>query len=66
MGDEENPGITMLAVNDVFQYIKKHPNIDFHVQASYMEIYNEEIKVRCLVGFASNVEKRTYNMRCHT
>jgi putative methionine-R-sulfoxide reductase with GAF domain len=44
MGDEENPGITILAVNDVFDYIKRHPQIDFHVQASYMEIYNEEIK----------------------
>ena len=56
MGDEENPGITILAVNDVFDYIKKHPQIDFHVQASYMEIYNEEIK-DLLAPAAANAKK---------
>ncbi|KAG8736522.1 Kinesin-like protein kip2 [Ceratobasidium sp. 414] len=42
-GSEEQPGIIPRAMRDVFGYIKKHPDREFLLRASYMEIYNEQI-----------------------
>ena len=48
MGSPEDPGITPLAIQDVFQTIEEYqttkPNTKFLVRVSYIEIYNEEIK----------------------
>ncbi|KAG9119829.1 Kinesin-like protein kip2 [Ceratobasidium sp. 392] len=42
-GSEEEPGIIPRAMRDVFGYIKKHPDREFLLRASYLEIYNEQI-----------------------
>jgi centromeric protein E len=31
-------------VSDIFEYIRAHPNQEFLLRASYMEIYNESLK----------------------
>ena len=45
MGNDSEPGITMHAVSEVFQKINETENTEFLVRISYLEIYNEEIKV---------------------
>ncbi|KAF8754475.1 Kinesin protein [Rhizoctonia solani] len=42
-GSEDQPGIIPRAMRDVFGYIKKHPDREFLLRASYLEIYNEQI-----------------------
>ncbi|KAG8689833.1 Kinesin-like protein kip2 [Ceratobasidium sp. 423] len=42
-GSEAQPGIIPRAMRDVFGYIKKHPDREFLLRASYLEIYNEQI-----------------------
>ena len=32
-----------LCINDVFDYVDKHPKNEIIVKVSYMEVYNEEI-----------------------
>lgn len=43
-GTASNPGIIPQAVKDVFAYIRSHPSKDFLLRASFIEIYNEQIK----------------------
>jgi centromeric protein E len=38
------PGIIPQAVTDIFSYIRETPHREFLLRASYLEIYNEEIK----------------------
>ena len=42
--DGDHPGVTILAIRDIFEYIKKNPSVEWHVTCCYMEIYNEIIK----------------------
>ncbi|KAB5588892.1 hypothetical protein CTheo_7668 [Ceratobasidium theobromae] len=42
-GSDDQPGIIPRAMRDVFGYIKKHPDREFLLRASYLEIYNEQI-----------------------
>ncbi|CUA73207.1 Kinesin-like protein NACK2 [Rhizoctonia solani] len=42
-GSEDQPGIIPRAMREVFGYIKKHPDREFLLRASYLEIYNEQI-----------------------
>ncbi|CAE6524083.1 unnamed protein product [Rhizoctonia solani] len=42
-GSEDQPGIIPRSMRDVFGYIKKHPDREFLLRASYLEIYNEQI-----------------------
>ena len=44
MGTDDDPGITIRAVQDVFSLISAIPKTEFLVRISYIEIYNEEIK----------------------
>lgn len=44
MGSETEPGLTVLAVQDIFQSIEKMEGYEFLIRASYIEIYNEEIE----------------------
>lgn len=39
-----HPGIIPQAVTDIFSYIRETPHREFLLRASYLEIYNEEIK----------------------
>ncbi|KAM9704231.1 centromere-associated protein E isoform 7-T7 [Menidia menidia] len=43
MGTKKIPGVMPLAVEDVFQTIKKLPEKEFLLRVSYMEIYNETV-----------------------
>lgn len=46
MGDGQkgdHPGVTILAIRDIFEYVKNHPAIEWHITCCYMEIYNESI-----------------------
>lgn len=36
-------GVIYRAVKEIFKYIPQHPEGMFHVRASYVEIYNENI-----------------------
>jgi hypothetical protein len=43
-GNEEDPGMMILCIRDIFDYIDSHANkCKFALRASYMEVYNEEI-----------------------
>ncbi|GAA6008412.1 hypothetical protein JCM10207_000117 [Rhodosporidiobolus poonsookiae] len=43
-GDNSNPGIIPQAVSEIFSYIRDHPEKEFLLRASYLEIYNETLK----------------------
>ncbi|SCZ97980.1 BZ3500_MvSof-1268-A1-R1_Chr3-3g06498 [Microbotryum saponariae] len=43
-GNAANPGIIPQAVSDIFAYIRDHPDQEFLLRASYLEIYNETLK----------------------
>jgi centromeric protein E len=42
-GDDNEPGIIPRAMRDVFAYIRRTPQREFLLRASYLEIYNEQI-----------------------
>ncbi|KAI8854770.1 CENPE type kinesin-like protein [Chytridium lagenaria] len=42
-GTKEEPGITILAINDLFRHILNCPDREFLLRVSYLEIYNEVI-----------------------
>jgi centromeric protein E len=42
-GNEADPGMMILCIRDIFDYIASHPNRKFELRVSYMEVYNEEI-----------------------
>ncbi|KAI5477372.1 centromeric protein E [Pseudohyphozyma bogoriensis] len=43
-GTPANPGIIPQAVTEIFSYIRDHPEKEFLLRASYLEIYNESLK----------------------
>uniref|UniRef100_A0A1A9W0R9 Kinesin motor domain-containing protein n=1 Tax=Glossina brevipalpis TaxID=37001 RepID=A0A1A9W0R9_9MUSC len=43
MGDEENPGVMVLAAKEIFNEIKQHSDRQFLLRVGYIEIYNEKI-----------------------
>eukprot|EP00949_MAST-11_sp_MAST-11-sp1_P005071 g5071.t1 len=43
LGDEEEPGVTPLAIHDLFHLIDKSHSRSFLVRCSYMEVYNEQV-----------------------
>ncbi|ORY76276.1 P-loop containing nucleoside triphosphate hydrolase protein [Leucosporidium creatinivorum] len=43
-GNPANPGIIPQAVTEIFTYIREHPEQEFLLRASYLEIYNETLK----------------------
>ncbi|XP_078482465.1 uncharacterized protein LOC100184032 [Ciona intestinalis] len=44
LGNTNSPGIIPLAVQDIFNMIQKTPEREFLLRASYLEIYNENLK----------------------
>lgn len=42
-GTAHSPGIMPLAITDIFSYIREHPDREFLLRVSYLEIYNEKI-----------------------
>ncbi|KAM0789736.1 hypothetical protein ACM66B_006591 [Microbotryomycetes sp. NB124-2] len=43
-GNVGNPGIIPQSVTEIFAYIREHPEQEFLLRASYLEIYNETLK----------------------
>ncbi|XP_030240036.1 kinesin-like protein KIN-7I [Drosophila navojoa] len=43
MGDEQNPGVMVLAAKEIFKQIARHSDRDFLLRVGYIEIYNEKI-----------------------
>jgi centromeric protein E len=44
MGVDTDPGITPRAIEEVFRCIEEHPNAEYLVRVSYIEIYQEQLK----------------------
>ena len=44
MGDEESPGLMILAVDELFSILAEEETTNYLIRVSYLEIYNEEIK----------------------
>ncbi|KAI8452177.1 kinesin motor domain-containing protein [Phakopsora pachyrhizi] len=42
-GNRQQPGILPLSVQDIFSFIRSHPEREFLLRVSYLEIYNEQI-----------------------
>jgi centromeric protein E len=42
-GNDDDPGMMILCIRDIFDHIESHPNTKFSLKVSYMEVYNEEI-----------------------
>jgi len=59
LGTGDQPGILNLAAQDIFAHINAHPNRDFILRASFVEIYNEVIRdLFCETGSDSSVAIR--------
>jgi centromeric protein E len=43
MGTEDQPGVIPLAIQEIFEYIEDHDELEFIVRVSYLEIYKEGI-----------------------
>lgn len=44
LGSGGDPGVLNMAADDIFEHIANHPNRDFILRASFVEIYNENIR----------------------
>jgi centromeric protein E len=42
-GCESDPGMMVLCIRDIFDWIAKHPDIQYTLHVAYLEVYNEEI-----------------------
>ena len=57
LGNEENPGIMSLTLNELFNKIKSYPEREYTVKLWYLEIYNENIR-DLLINNSDNLELR--------
>ena len=44
LGDRGEKGILDLAAEEIFTYVSNHPERDFLIRVSFVEIYNEEVR----------------------
>lgn len=49
-GSDDDPGMMILCIRDIFDYIESHKNSKYKLRVSYMEVYNEEINDLLGVG----------------
>jgi len=42
-GCESDPGMMILCIRDIMNWVKDHPQIKYTLKVSYLEVYNEEI-----------------------
>jgi centromeric protein E len=42
-GCESDPGMMVLCIRDILDWIAKHPDIQYTMRVAYLEVYNEEI-----------------------
>ena len=57
LGNEKEPGIMPLTLNELFNKIKSYPEREYTVKLWYLEIYNENI-IDLLVNNSDNLELR--------
>ncbi len=54
-GNDDDPGMMMQCIDDIFEFIEVHPEKEYKLKVSYMEVYNEEIND--LLGDGSPLSK---------
>lgn len=42
-GSESEPGMMVLCIRDILEWIRSHPDIQYKIRVAYLEVYNEEI-----------------------
>lgn len=42
-GCESDPGMMVLCIRDILEWVKSHPKIQYILRVAYLEVYNEEI-----------------------
>lgn len=42
-GSESEPGMMVLCVRDILEWVRSHPDIQYKIRVAYLEVYNEEI-----------------------
>ena len=52
-GNDADPGMMILCIRDIFDYIDSHKSTRFKLRVSYMEVYNEEINDLLREGLVS-------------
>ncbi|KAG7385453.1 hypothetical protein PHYPSEUDO_001489 [Phytophthora pseudosyringae] len=55
-GGRGDPGIIQLGVQDIFDHIERHANMEFLLRFSYLEIYNERIHDLLAAGAKSDIK----------
>ena len=49
-GSDSDPGMMILCIRDIFDYIEGHKDKEYQLKVSYMEVYNEEINDLLNIG----------------
>lgn len=62
-GTATSPGVTPLAITDIFSYIRENPNREFLLRVSYLEIYNEKIYDLLNQSTPGQVEEQDIKLR---
>lgn len=60
-GSDSDPGMMVLCIRDIFDYIASHPKRVFELKVSYLEVYNEEINDLLNTGPVSVVSVLLFN-----
>ena len=55
-GNDADPGMMILCIRDIFDYISSNRKREFELRVSYMEVYNEEINDLLGIGPVSNID----------
>uniref|UniRef100_K3WP33 Kinesin-like protein n=1 Tax=Globisporangium ultimum (strain ATCC 200006 / CBS 805.95 / DAOM BR144) TaxID=431595 RepID=K3WP33_GLOUD len=55
-GTKTDPGIVQLSVQDIFNHVASHPDMEFLLRFSYLEIYNERIYDLLAAGAKAEVK----------
>lgn len=42
-GCDSDPGMMVLCVRDILEWVKTHPQFIYTLRVAYLEVYNEEI-----------------------
>jgi centromeric protein E len=49
-GSDSDPGMMILCIRDIFDYIDAHKDKEYQLKVSYLEVYNEEINDLLSIG----------------
>lgn len=65
LGNEQSPGLVLLAIGDIFHFISKNASRQFLLRVSCMEIYNEQINDYLGSGKDLKVESTKHGSGVH-